>query len=287
MFGCDQATTQRIHELLQKTDTTMYMFLLSAFQVLLASYSGQEDIIVGSPVAGRTHPDIQDMPGMFINTIAMRGKPEQTKTFLQLLEEIKETSVDAFAHQSYPLEELIAHLPLDRDTTRSPLFSVSFNMQNMEVPALKLGDLHISPYAIQHHSVKFDLSLEAFEREGALKLSFDYAAALFKEETVRRFGTHLLAIIREAVRHPEEQIGLLHILDQHEQIERLEKKPKDKRIVMSHSMSNFHIRRRKHRMLSPLWMIKENSPTASLRICHMHLAVNLKNEASRRNKLWH
>ncbi|MGY5190433.1 UNVERIFIED_CONTAM: hypothetical protein FO487_21990, partial [Bacillus amyloliquefaciens DSM 7 = ATCC 23350] len=124
------------------------MFLLSAFQVLLATYSGQEDIIVGSPVAGRTHPDIQDMPGMFINTVAMRGKPEQTKTFLQLLEEIKETSVDAFAHQSYPLEELIARLPLDRDTTRSPLFSVSFNMQNMEVPALKLGDLHISPYAI-------------------------------------------------------------------------------------------------------------------------------------------
>ncbi|MBQ4816178.1 non-ribosomal peptide synthetase [Bacillus pumilus] len=237
MFGCDQATTQRIHDLLQKTDTTMYMFLLSAFQVLLATYSGQEDIIVGSPVAGRTHPDIQDMPGMFINTVAMRGKPVQTKTFLQLLEEIKETSVDAFAHQSYPLEELIARLPLDRDTTRSPLFSVSFNMQNMEVPALKLGDLHISPYAIQHHSVKFDLSLEVFEREGALKLSFDYAAALFKEETVRRFGTHLLAIIREAVQHPEAQIGLLPILDQHEQIERLEKKDE----VQTNCHEPFHV----------------------------------------------
>ncbi|WP_458110063.1 amino acid adenylation domain-containing protein [Bacillus zhangzhouensis] len=224
MFGCDQVTTQRIHELLQKTDTTLYMFLLSAFQVLLASYSGQEDIIVGSPVAGRTHPDIQDMPGMFINTIAMRGKPEQTKSFLQLLEELKETSVEAFAHQSYPLEELIARLPLDRDTTRSPLFSVSFNMQNMEVPALKLGDLDISPYAIQHRSVKFDLSLEAFERDGELKLSLDYATALFKEETVRRLGTHLLAIIREAIHHPDEQIGLLNILDQHEQMERLEKK---------------------------------------------------------------
>ncbi|PCK23179.1 non-ribosomal peptide synthetase, partial [Bacillus pumilus] len=224
MFGCDQETTQRIHELLQKTDTTLYMFLLSAFQVLLASYSGQEDIIVGSPVAGRTHPDIQDMPGMFINTIAMRGKPEQTKPFLQLLEEIKETSVDAFTHQSYPLEELIARLPLDRDTTRSPLFSVSFNMQNMEVPALKLGDLDISPYAIQHRSVKFDLSLEAFEREGELKLSLDYATALFKEETIRRLGTHLLAIIREAIQQPNGQIGLFNILDQHEQMERLEKK---------------------------------------------------------------
>ncbi|MGF0004876.1 amino acid adenylation domain-containing protein [Bacillus altitudinis] len=224
MFGCDQATTQRIHELLKKTDTTLYMFLLSAFQVLLASYSGQEDIIVGSPVAGRTHPDIQDMPGMFINTIAMRGKPEQTKSFLQLLEEIKETSVDAFVHQSYPLEELIARLPLDRDTTRSPLFSVSFNMQNMDVPALKLGDLNISPYAMQHRSVKFDLSLEAFEREGEIKLSLDYATALFKEETIRRFGTHLLAIIREAVQHPNEQIGLFNLLDQHEQMERLEKR---------------------------------------------------------------
>ncbi|OLP65658.1 Surfactin synthase subunit 2 [Bacillus pumilus] len=223
MFGCDQATTQLIHELLQKTDTTLYMFLLSAFQVLLASYSGQEDIIVGSPVAGRTHPDIQDMPGMFINTLAMRGKPEQTKSFIQLLEEIKETSVAAFAQQSYPLEELIARLPLDRDTSRSPLFSVSFNMQNMEVPALKLGDLNISPYAIQHRSVKFDLSLEAFEREGELKLSLDYATTLFKEETIRQLGTHLLAIIREAIRQPNEQIGSFHILDQHEQLERLEK----------------------------------------------------------------
>ena len=230
IFGCDQATTQSIHELLQKTDTTLYMFLLSAFQVLLATYSGQEDIIVGSPVAGRTHPDIQDMPGMFINTIAMRGKPEQTKSFLQLLEEIKETSVDAFAHQSYPLEELIARLPLDRDTTRSPLFSVSFNMQNMEVPALKLGDLEISPYAIQHRSVKFDLSLEAFEREGELKLSLDYATALFKEETIRRLGTHLLAIIREAIRQPNEQIGSFNILDQHEQMERLKKKDEERPI---------------------------------------------------------
>ncbi|MFS0655871.1 amino acid adenylation domain-containing protein [Bacillus sp. 179-C3.3 HS] len=237
MFGCDQETTQRIHELLQKTDTTLYMFLLSAFQVLLASYSGQEDVIVGSPVAGRTHPDIQDMPGMFINTIAMRGKPEQTKSFLQLLEEIKETSVNAFAHQSYPLEELIARLTLDRDTSRSPLFSVSFNMQNMEVPALKLGELEISPYAIQHQSVKFDLSLEAFEREGELKLSFDYATALFKEETIRQLSTHLLAIIREAIREPQKRIGSFHILNEQEQMERL--KTKDEELVSHHEP--FHV----------------------------------------------
>ncbi|MFJ5966177.1 amino acid adenylation domain-containing protein, partial [Bacillus sp. NPDC093026] len=231
MFGCDQATTKRIHELLQKTDTTLYMFLLSAFQVLLATYSGQEDVIVGSPVAGRTHPDIQDMPGMFINTIAMRGKPEQEKSFLQFLEEMKQTSLDAFSHQSYPLEEFIARLPLDRDTSRSPLFSVSFNMQNMEVPALKLGELEISPYAVQHQSVKFDLSLEAFERKGELKLSFDYATALFKEETVRLLGKHLLAIIREAVSQPDQMLGLLNILDHQEQMERLDQREGEKPII--------------------------------------------------------
>ncbi|MGE6632448.1 amino acid adenylation domain-containing protein, partial [Bacillus sp. NPDC077027] len=223
MFGCDQKTTQQIHELLKQTDTTMYMFLLSAFQVLLATYSGQEDIIVGSPVAGRTHPDLQDMPGMFVNTIAMRAKPLHAKSFSQFLEEVKQTSLDAFTHQSYPLEELIARLPLDRDTSRSPLFSVSFNMQNMEVQTLRLGELTILPYAVQHRAVKFDLSLEAFEREGELKLSFDYATSLFKEETIRRFSAHFLAVVKEAIKQPNRPIGAFELIDSQEQRHRLGK----------------------------------------------------------------
>ncbi|WP_146738117.1 condensation domain-containing protein, partial [Bacillus tropicus] len=90
---------------------------------------------------GRQHPDLQDVPGMFVNTVALRSHPAGKKTFKQFLDEVKTASLQAFEHQSYPLEELIEKLPLTRDTSRSPLFSVLFNMQNMEIPALRLGDL--------------------------------------------------------------------------------------------------------------------------------------------------
>ncbi|APH47821.1 non-ribosomal peptide synthetase [Bacillus amyloliquefaciens] len=207
IFGLDKQVTAQIKKLLADTDTTMYMFLLAAFQVLLSKYSGQEDIIVGSPAAGRQHPDLQDVPGMFVNTVALRSHPAGKKTFKQFLDEVKTASLQAFEHQSYPLEELIEKLPLTRDTSRSPLFSVLFNMQNMEIPALRLGDLEISSYSMHHHVAKFDLSLEAAERGEEVGLSFDYAKALFADETIRRWSAHFVNLIKACAENPDIQLA--------------------------------------------------------------------------------
>ncbi|WP_439846177.1 surfactin non-ribosomal peptide synthetase SrfAB [Bacillus spizizenii] len=212
MFGLDKQMSAQIKSLLAETDTTMYMFLLAAFNVLLSKYASQDDIIVGSPTAGRTHPDLQGVPGMFVNTVALRTAPAGDKTFAQFLEEVKTASLQAFEHQSYPLEELIEKLPLTRDTSRSPLFSVMFNMQNMEIPSLRLGDLKISSYSMLHHVAKFDLSLEAVEREEDIGLSFDYATALFKDETIRRWSSHFVNIIKAAAANPNVRLSDVDLL---------------------------------------------------------------------------
>ncbi|MGG6314569.1 amino acid adenylation domain-containing protein, partial [Paenibacillus macerans] len=215
VFGVDEELEQRIHRLTAQTDTTLYMFLLAALNVLLSKYAAQEDIVVGSPVAGRTFAEIQDVPGMFVNTLPLRNAPEGGKTFEQFLRDVKETSLQAFDHQNYPLEELVEKLPLDRDLSRNPLFSVSLNMLNMEVPALKLGSLRISSYSIMHRTAKFDLTLEAVQKpagQGGIGLSFDYATDLFMPETIRRYSGHLLQIIKAAVERPEIRLEEIELM---------------------------------------------------------------------------
>ncbi|EHS55839.1 condensation domain-containing protein, partial [Paenibacillus sp. Aloe-11] len=212
VFGIDGELAKQVRGLAAETDTTVYMVLLAAFSFLLAQYSSQEDIIVGSPTAGRTRAETAGIPGMFINTLALRCAPSGTKTFRNYLNEIKETTLQAFAHQDYPLEELIEKLPLERDISRNPLFSVSFNMLNMEIPPLRLDGLMVSPYAIHHPTSKFDLTLEAVEQDGPIGLSFDYAAALFTQETIRRWSGHLLQILRHAVSTPDSMLNDVELL---------------------------------------------------------------------------
>ncbi|MHC5290487.1 lichenysin non-ribosomal peptide synthetase LicB [Bacillus licheniformis] len=236
VFGINRKLTADVQKLLSEADATLYMFLLAAFNILLSKYASQEDLIVGSPVAGRTHPDLHNIPGMFVNTLALRNRPEGEKTFKEFLQEVKETSLQGFAKQDYPLEELIEKLPLLRDTSRNPLFSVFFNMQNMEIPTLKLGDLQISSYSVRHRTAKFDLSLEAVEHDGEIGLSFDYAVSLFKEETIRRWSGHFLNVIKTICENPgiklrdiellsDKERGLLLEEVRRSRAERLEERP--------------------------------------------------------------
>lgn len=111
VFGINRKLTADVQKSLSEADATLYMFLLAAFNILLSKYASQEDLIVGSPVAGRTHPDLHNIPGMFVNTLALRNRPEGEKTFKEFLQEVKETSLQGFAKQDYPLEELIEKLP--------------------------------------------------------------------------------------------------------------------------------------------------------------------------------
>lgn len=211
-FGIDKELTRSVSKVLEDTDTTLYMFLLAALNVFLAKYGSQEDIIVGSPVAGRSHAEIQDVPGMFVNTLALRNTPKGGKTFKQFLLEVKDTTLQALAHQDYPFEELVEKLSVSQDTTQNPLFNVMFNVLNMELSTLRLGNVNISPYGALPIPAKFDLSLEAAQQDEEIALAFDFATELYKEETIRRWSRHFVQIVRMVVTHPHVRIRDLELL---------------------------------------------------------------------------
>ena len=160
--------TEKLQVLAQETGATPYMVLLAAYQVLLARYSGQDDIIVGSPVAGRTHADLDGVVGMFVNTLAMRGYPSGDKTFLNYLEEVKETALGAYEHQEVPFEALVEKLQVPRDVSRNAVFDVMFVLQNTEVSGMELEGVTLGAYEEAHRVAKFDLTLEAHEQEGGI-----------------------------------------------------------------------------------------------------------------------
>ncbi|MEW9702949.1 amino acid adenylation domain-containing protein, partial [Paenibacillus sp. SI8] len=221
-FRIDQGLLQRLQELARETETTLYMTLLAAFNVLLFKYSGQPDIVVGSPVAGREHPDVEPLIGMFVNTLALRNYPDGGKSFRAFLSEVGERAVEAFVHQAYPFEELVERVQVRRDLSRSPLFDVMLVLQNMERDELSAPGIVLSSYEIDSRVVKFDLTLTLMEEQDGLQGSLAYAIRLFKRETAERMATHFLEVLRSVVREPDGLLSDLEITTTAERHEILE-----------------------------------------------------------------
>ncbi|PTJ83802.1 hypothetical protein BU055_06945 [Staphylococcus succinus] len=210
-----EALRQDIHKLSQATGSTDYMILLSSFNVLLHKYSRQEDIVVGSPISGRTHKDTENMMGMFVNTLAMRSYPERSKTFSQLLSEVKDTSLKAYDNQEYPLEALVDEIVETRDLTRNPLFDVLFTLQNNEKESLQIEDWSVEQKEPETTNAKFDLSMTIFEDDG-YKISLEFAEELFNRDTVERMLAHYIEILTNSVQQPEQKISELEMITKQE-----------------------------------------------------------------------
>ncbi|WP_053375085.1 non-ribosomal peptide synthetase [Paenibacillus sp. FJAT-27812] len=201
-----------LNETAARTGTTLYMVLLAAYNVLLHKYSGQTDIVVGTPVAGRPHADVEPVIGMFVNTLALRSYPESTKSFGQLLEEIKQATLAALDNQHYPFNTLVEKLDLPRDLSRNPLFDTMFSLQNINMDTRELTGLSIEPYPFEGGAAKFDLSLEATESEDEIIIGFEYGTALFKRETIERMGDHFIHILQVIAGNPEVLLGELDMM---------------------------------------------------------------------------
>ena len=182
------------------------MILLSSFMVLLHKYSRQEDVVVGSSIAGRTHQDTENIVGMFVNTLPMRAYPESNKSFKQLLNEVKDVSLKAYDHQEYPLEELVDEIVEKRDLTRNPLFDVLFTLQNNEKESLDIEDWIVEPKEATNINAKFDLNM-MIEDDGDYKVSIEYGAELFEHQTVERMLAHYIELLANVVQQPEHNIG--------------------------------------------------------------------------------
>ena len=215
-FKLTRASTKKLNRLARETGTTMYMVLLSAVNILLFKYTGQDDIIVGSPIAGRPHADLGNIIGMFVNTLALRNFPQSNKTYREFLKEIKATALMAYENQDYQFEELVEKLNLQRDLSHNPLFDVVFVLQNMELNLPLVEGLRLTEYDIRQTAVKFDLTLSAIEAKDEVLFSIEYRSSLFKGETIERMALHLLNLIESILTDPEQLLGHINILTEAE-----------------------------------------------------------------------
>ena len=217
-FTLEPEVASGLHKLARENGSTLYMVLLAAYTAFLSRLSGQEDIIVGSPIAGRPHKDLEPILGMFVNTLALRTRPEGGKPFVQYLQEVRETAMEAFEHQDYPFEELVDKLELTRDMSRNPLFDVMFVLQNMDQESLELDELCLKPAANNgHQTSKFDLTLYAQEQpRGLLTFQMEFSTDLYKKKTIEKWLQYFNNMLLSIIKDNKAALGTINILNEDE-----------------------------------------------------------------------
>ncbi|AET61298.1 peptide synthetase 3 [Paenibacillus terrae HPL-003] len=215
-FTLDQRQSEGLKSIAVQTESTLYMVLLAAYTALLSHYSGQEDIIVGSPIAGRPHADLGSLIGMFVNTLAIRNYPAGGKTFRDYVLEVKENALKAFEHQDYPFEELVDKLGVDRDLSRNPLFDTMFALQNLEQKEQQLAGLQLASYPSEQTTAKFDLSLFAVEDGEQISCALQYGTRLYKRETIERLTEHLQQLINAVIEQPDIVLSAIEMVSAQE-----------------------------------------------------------------------
>ncbi|MGE5343974.1 MAG: amino acid adenylation domain-containing protein [Candidatus Omnitrophota bacterium] len=214
-FSMDKELTSRFNRMLLKTTVTMYMFLLAVFNVLLMKYTGKEDIVLGSPISGRRHHDLEKIIGMFVNMLSMRNRPEPDKTFLDFLGEVKENAINALDNQDFQFDELVSKLDLRGMSDRNPLFSVVLADTNLQREATHKSGPKLEIYRSSKVTSKFDLRLAAFYSQNEIKMSLTYSSALFKRETIQKMANRLIEILQQVVDNPDiklKDIPITHAL---------------------------------------------------------------------------
>ncbi len=215
-YQLEEELTHKLKQVCKKTGTTLYMLLLAAYNILLSKYSSQEDIVVGSPIAGRSHTELEGMIGMFVNTLPMRNFPKGEKNFKEFLVEVKENSLKAFENQDYQFEELVDQLNITRDVSRNPLFDVMFTMQNMDIQQLNLKGLTIKSYEIKNKISRFDMIVFAMEQEKRIKLDIEYCTKIFKKETIEMFYQHFINVLTCIGENLETKLSDIEIVTEEE-----------------------------------------------------------------------
>jgi len=214
--------TRSLKSLCQRKRVTEYMLLLAALKTLLLRYTGQEDLIIGSPIAGRNRVEVEGLIGFFINTLVMRTNLSGDPSFNELLNRVRETALSAYANQDIPFEKLVEELHPERRLGRNPFFQIMFVLQNAPAVALSLPNLKIEPLRMHDGSAKFDLTLLAVENGGAFRFWFEYDTELFDARSIERMAGHFQTLLEALVEQSDLPLSQLPLLTgaEHERIVR-------------------------------------------------------------------
>lgn len=216
-FTLSQELTKEVVVLGRREGATLFITLLAAYYVLLYRYTGQEDILVGTPIANRNRREIEELIGFFINNLVLRVKLSAGSTFLELLKTVREVCLEAYSHQDVPFEKLVEELQPERSLSHSPLFQVVLHLQNVLTDELKLHGLSVGMVDAPVTRAKFDLVLTMAEAPEGLRGHLAYNTDLFEAETAARIATHFQTLLESAVFNPHSQIASLPMLTSSEQ----------------------------------------------------------------------
>ncbi len=208
----DKNLYNKLKTLTKELGVTLFMTLLSAFAILLYRYSGQSDIVIGSPVAKRNRSEVQGLIGFLVNSLALRVKITADITFTELLTQVKKVALDAYEHQDLPFEKLVEELQLEPNLSYSPVFQTRFVLQNSSKGKSELPELNITELEPKNVVAKFDLSLEMVEVEQGLAASFEYNTDLFDAATIKRMTGHFQTLLEGIVNDPSQKVDRLPLI---------------------------------------------------------------------------
>ena len=208
-FVIGEELTASLKKAARAENVTLFMLLLAALQATLYRWTGQDDVVVGTPVANRNHEDIEGLIGFFVNTLAIRSRVNVEQTPRELLQHVRETTLQAYMHQDFPFEKLVEELQPERDLARTPLFQVMFLLQNTGEESLMLPGLRLTPMGVDTGTAKFDLTLAVTDHDTTFFAGLEYAADLFDASTIQQLGGLYLRALEGIVAHPTRRLSEL------------------------------------------------------------------------------
>jgi amino acid adenylation domain-containing protein len=212
-----QELTESLRQLGESQNATLFMTLLAAFQVFLFRHAGQEDIVVGVPIAGRNKPELENSIGFFVNMLPMRTDLYGNPIFRDVLTRVREAALGAYEHQDLPFEKLVEVMQPERDISYAPLFQVMFHLGNMEAPSYDISGLALTPFEVDTGTSKFDLTLDLVETSTGLKGWLDYSTDLFDDATIQRLAERFQILLNGVVADPGAPIAALPLISAAEQ----------------------------------------------------------------------
>jgi len=222
-FNLDWQKIRDLGKIQIETNTTMFMVLIAMYSIFLAKITNQEDILVGTPIAGRRHPDVQQITGMFVNTLVIRSQPTKNKSFPGFLSQVKEYVLGAFENQEYQFENLVELVAVKRDASRNPVFDTMFSYQDVDKKETGNIQLVTGQYDHKYNKAVFDLTLEIINQKDTLKCTFFYNKNLFKKSTVLRWGRYFQAAVDIILNRPGIKLEEIDILSGEDKQRILEK----------------------------------------------------------------
>jgi len=216
-FSFGVGRSQGLRHLAREHKASLFMVLLAHVKVLLHRYSGAQDIIVGTPVAGRPHPDLQDQIGLYLNTLSIRTRPQSELSFTDYLADVRRVCLDAYEHQDYPFDRLVDDVIVTRDLSRSPVFDVMMILQNQDDAPPTFDGIHTRLLAEHTGTSKVDLTLCCKDVGDEIWANLEYNTDLYSEERVRRLAGHLTTLIDSTLADPNTTLGRLGYLTQAEE----------------------------------------------------------------------